>query len=199
MSLTPDQQRAAHAPHSVCVTAGAGTGKTFMLAARYLYHLQQGYSPLQIVAVTFTNKAATELRSRIRQTVLSQASDRSDWLAELEAAPISTFHSLAGRICREQAQIVGIPPDFTALDEWEGQLWQTEHLAAALDRLPSELYANIPYSLMRAAMLAFLGDRLSAERALNCDSTQWENALKTFREKEVARKQLFFCLFLYLH
>jgi ATP-dependent helicase/nuclease subunit A len=187
MSLTPDQQRAAHAPHSVCVTAGAGTGKTFMLAARYLYHLQQGYSPLQIVAVTFTNKAATELRSRIRQTVLSQASDRSDWLAELEAAPISTFHSLAGRICREQAQIVGIPPDFTALEEWEGQLWQTEHLAAALDRLPSELYANIPYSLMRAAMLAFLGDRLSAERALNCDSTQWENALKTFREKELEK------------
>ena len=187
MSLTPDQQRAAHAPHSVCVTAGAGTGKTFMLAARYLYHLKQGYSPLQIVAVTFTNKAATELRSRIRQTVLSQASDRSDWLAELEAAPISTFHSLAGRICREQAQIVGIPPDFTALDEWEGQLWQTEHLAAALDRLPSELYANIPYSLMRAAMLAFLGDRLSAERALNCDSTQWENALKTFREKELEK------------
>jgi ATP-dependent helicase/nuclease subunit A len=152
-----------------------------------LYHLQQGYSPLQIVAVTFTNKAATELRSRIRQTVLSQASDRSDWLAELEAAPISTFHSLAGRICREQAQIVGIPPDFTALEEWEGQLWQTEHLAAALDRLPSELYANIPYSLMRAAMLAFLGDRLSAERALNCDSTQWENALKTFREKELEK------------
>jgi ATP-dependent helicase/nuclease subunit A len=158
-----------------------------MLAARYLYHLQQGYSPLQIVAVTFTNKAATELRSRIRQTVLSQASDRSDWLAELEAAPISTFHSLAGRICREQAQIVGIPPDFTALEEWEGQLWQTEHLAAALDHLPSELYANIPYSLMREAMLAFLGDRLSAERALNCDSTQWENALKTFREKELEK------------
>lgn len=187
MSLTPDQERAAHAPHSVCITAGAGTGKTFMLAARYLYHLQQGYSPLQIVAVTFTNKAATELRSRIRQTVLSQASDRSDWLAELEAAPISTFHSLASRICREQAQIVGIPPDFTALDEWEGQLWQTEHLAAALDHLPSELYANIPYSLMRAAMLAFLGDRLSAETALNCDSTQWENALKTFREKELEK------------
>jgi ATP-dependent helicase/nuclease subunit A len=158
-----------------------------MLAARYLYHLQEGYSPLQIVAVTFTNKAATELRSRIRQTVLSQASDRADWLAELEAAPISTFHALAGRICREQAQIVGIPPDFTALDEWEGQLWQTEHLAAALDHLPSELYANIPYSLMREAMLAFLGDRLSAERALNCDSTQWENALKTFREKELEK------------
>ena len=187
MSLTPDQELAAHTPHSVCITAGAGTGKTFMLAARYLYHLKQGYSPLQIVAVTFTNKAATELRSRIRQTVLSQASNRSDWLAELEAAPISTFHSLAGRICREQAQIVGIPPDFTALEEWEGQLWQTEHLAAALDHLPSELYANIPYSLMREAMLAFLGDRLSAERALNCDSTQWENALKTFREKELEK------------
>ena len=187
MSLTPDQQRAAHASHNVCVTAGAGTGKTFMLAARYLHHLQQGYSPLQIVAVTFTNKAATELRSRIRQIVCSQASHRADWLAELEAAPISTFHSLAGRICREQAQMLNIPPDFTALDEWEGQLWQTEYLAVALDCLPSELYANIPYSLMREAMLAFLGDRLSAEIALNCDPNQWEKVLKAFREKELEK------------
>lgn len=67
MSLTEQQQKAAYANHSVAVIAGAGTGKTHMLAERYLYHLRSHeFSPLEIVAVTFTEKAAAQLRSRIR-------------------------------------------------------------------------------------------------------------------------------------
>lgn len=59
MSLTVQQQAAAFANGSVAVTAGAGTGKTHMLAERYLHHLQaHELSPLEIVAVTFTEKAA---------------------------------------------------------------------------------------------------------------------------------------------
>lgn len=62
MSLTPQQQAAAYANGSVVVTAGAGTGKTHMLAERYVYHLQENeLSPLEVVAVTFTDKAAAEL------------------------------------------------------------------------------------------------------------------------------------------
>jgi ATP-dependent exoDNAse (exonuclease V) beta subunit len=53
MGLTDQQERAAYSPKSVAVTAGAGTGKTHMLSERYRYFLQQGFSPLQIVAVTF--------------------------------------------------------------------------------------------------------------------------------------------------
>jgi len=183
MSLTVDQKKAAHSPNSVCVTAGAGTGKTFMLASRYLYHLETGFSPLQIVAMTFTNKAATELRSRIRQTVLTNAPDRSDWLAELEAAQISTFHSLAGRICREHSEAAGVTADFVALDEWDGQLWLTDQLAIALDKLPTELYAQIPYSLLRSAMVAFLADPLSAETALERNQQDWLPLLEDFKKQ----------------
>ena len=183
MSLTVDQKKAAHSPNSVCVTAGAGTGKTFMLASRYLYHLETGFSPLQIVAMTFTNKAATELRSRIRQTVLTQAPDRSDWLAELEAAQISTFHSLACRICSEHPEAAGVTADFVALDEWDGQLWLTDQLAIALDKLPAELYAQIPYSLLRSAMVAFLADPLTAKAALERDQNDWLPLLEDFKKQ----------------
>ena len=67
MSLTPEQQAATYASSSVVVGAGAGTGKTHLLTERFLFYLQNRHiSPLEIVAVTFTEKAALELRSRIR-------------------------------------------------------------------------------------------------------------------------------------
>ncbi len=183
MSLTPEQQKAAHSPQSVCVTAGAGTGKTYMLAARYLYHLEQGCSPLQIVAMTFTNQSATELRARIRQTVLQHAPDRQDWLAELEAAPIGTFHALAGQICRTHPDKAGVAADFTALDEWEGQLWIAEQLNWALDCLPAEIYDALPYSLVRTAMECFLGDRRSASLALTRTQADWLGVLEATKQQ----------------
>ncbi|MBE9175555.1 UvrD-helicase domain-containing protein [Synechocystis salina LEGE 06155] len=183
MALTPQQEQASTSATSVAITAGAGTGKTYMLAGRYLFHLRaQGLSPLQIVAMTFTDKAATELRSRIRQTVQQQAPERFDWLAELEAAPICTFHSLAARICREHPEAAGVPADFTPLDEWEGQLWQAEQMAIALDQLPSGLYGQIPYSLMKAAMEVFLQDPLSAKEALQRTRENWFPVLRKAQE-----------------
>lgn len=102
MSLTPKQEAAVYTNASVAVTAGAGTGKTHMLAERYLYHLRvHDFSPLEVVACTFTNKAAAELRSRIRSLVTKQLPDRTEMHTELEAAQISTIHALATRICRE--------------------------------------------------------------------------------------------------
>ncbi|MEB3227071.1 MAG: UvrD-helicase domain-containing protein [Synechocystis sp.] len=186
MALISQQKQAATSATSVAITAGAGTGKTYMLASRYLFHLRtQSRSPLQIVAMTFTDKAATELRSRIRQTVQREAPDRFDWLAELEAAPICTFHSLAARICREHPEAAGVPADFIPLDEWEGQLWQGEQMAIALDQLPNQLYAQIPYSLMKAAMEVFLQDPLSAEDALQRDRGDWWPILQKAQEAVV--------------
>ncbi|MDP9439417.1 MAG: UvrD-helicase domain-containing protein, partial [Actinomycetota bacterium] len=70
MSLTEEQRRAVSASSSVAVVAGAGTGKTHMLTERYLHHLSEDdYSPLEVVAVTFTEKAAAELKNRIRRRV----------------------------------------------------------------------------------------------------------------------------------
>ncbi|NJL52321.1 MAG: UvrD-helicase domain-containing protein [Hydrococcus sp. SU_1_0] len=123
-NLTPEQQAAAYAPCSVVITAGAGTGKTHMLAERYLYYLRErNLSPLEIVAVTFTEKAATELRSRIRSLVSQELPQRLDLLAELEAAQISTIHALSARVCQEHFQVINIPADFQVLDDLEGQGW----------------------------------------------------------------------------
>ncbi|MGB3494236.1 MAG: UvrD-helicase domain-containing protein [Elainellaceae cyanobacterium] len=183
MGLTKQQAHAAHAPHSIAVTAGAGTGKTHMLSARYLYFLNQGVSPLAMVAVTFTDKAATELRSRIRQTVAqSDLADKDDLLAELEAAQISTFHALAARICREHPDQAGVPPDFTVQDNLESPLWLAETKGEALAQLPEHLYAAIPYSQMQAILNALLSDPLTAAAALQRDRPDWLPELTEFRQ-----------------
>lgn len=183
MGLTKDQQRAAHIPSSVVVTAGAGTGKTHMLSERYLYFLRQGFSPLQIVAVTFTEKAATELRSRIRQTIAQYMSDRPDLLAELEAAQISTFHALAARICREHPDKANVPPDFAVQDEIDSPIWLAETFAAALEQLPSQLYETVPFSVMRDVLQALLADPLTAKEALECDRADWFPTLEKMRQE----------------
>ena len=68
--LTDDQQSAARErERDVVVTAGAGSGKTRTLVARYVSLLADGYSPRAVVAVTFTEKAALEMRSRVRQAI----------------------------------------------------------------------------------------------------------------------------------
>ena len=184
MSLTEEQKRAAYASGSVAVTAGAGTGKTHMLTERYLHFLreQQEFSPLQIVAVTFTEKAATELRSRIRQAVTQEMGDQLETLAELEAAQISTFHALAARICKEHPDSAHVPPDFSVQDAVEGALWQTEHFDSALAQLPAHLYEAVPFSVMEGILTALLSDPLTAEQALERNRTDWLPALEAFRE-----------------
>lgn len=187
MSLTPQQQRAAYANGSVAVIAGAGTGKTYMLAERYLYHLQTSeFSPLEIVAVTFTDKASAELRSRIRLLVSQKLPERSDLLAELEAAQISTIHALAMRICREHPQAADVPPDFTVLDELEGILWVNQWLDEALDTLPVELYAKIPYSLMSQTLQVLLQDPIAAEKALAQGVEKWQQLAEELQEKALS-------------
>ena len=108
MNATEQQQQAIRAPGSVAVIAGAGTGKTHMLTERYLHHLTaDSLSPLEVIAVTFTEKAAEELRSRIRERVRVRLEGREDLLAELEAAQISTIHALCARVCREGRTAIG--------------------------------------------------------------------------------------------
>ncbi|MCS6868111.1 UvrD-helicase domain-containing protein, partial [Thermus sp.] len=99
-----DQERVGQAvretEQGLLLQAGAGTGKTHWMAERYLALLEAGHSPLEVVAVTFTERAALELRNRIRKRVLERGLGERV-LAELEAAPIGTLHALAARICRE--------------------------------------------------------------------------------------------------
>ncbi len=91
----------------VLVLAGAGTGKTRVLTTRLAHLLQQRKAqPWQILAVTFTNKAATEMRERVGELIGGPA--ESIWLG--------TFHSIGARILRRHAELVGLKSNFTILD-----------------------------------------------------------------------------------
>ncbi|MBW4695681.1 MAG: UvrD-helicase domain-containing protein [Lyngbya sp. HA4199-MV5] len=187
MRLTEQQAAAAYAAQSVAVTAGAGTGKTHMLAERYLYHLKSGYSPLTIVALTFTEKAAAELRSRIRHTIGDRLPSpdfpNPDFVAELEAAQISTFHALAARICREHPDAAGVPPDFAVLDDLADKVWLTEAFAEALEQIPMHLYEQVPYASMRSIIRALLDDPLTAAKALARSRENWLPTLQQVRQE----------------
>jgi ATP-dependent helicase/nuclease subunit A len=110
---------------SVVLSAGAGCGKTFVLAERFVRALEGPSAiPLgRIVALTFTKKAARELRDRIRaecRVRLEEGHDTARWrsiLRGLEAAKISTFHAYCGEILRRHAVEARVDPGFAVLDE----------------------------------------------------------------------------------
>ena len=178
MSLTPEQQAAAYVPSSVVAGAGAGTGKTHLLTERFLFYLQNRHiSPLEIVAVTFTEKAALELRSRIRSLITEKLPDRFDILAELEAAQIGTIHGLASRICQENSEVAGIPANFNILEDARGKIWLQEAMEAALANLPEQCFADIPYSLMKESISNLLSDPYTATKALQQGIQNWEGLI----------------------
>lgn len=87
--------------------AGAGSGKTRVLTYKIAYLLQQGVSPYHILALTFTNKAAREMKSRIA-TMVGEKQARYLWMG--------TFHSIFSRILRQEATLLGFTHDFTIYD-----------------------------------------------------------------------------------
>ena len=122
---------------SFCVEAGAGTGKTSLLVGRFLAIVESGKASCsEIVAITFTEKAAGEMKVRLRQKILERrrdaaapASARANLDAaydELERSPISTIHSFAATILREHPIEAGVDPNFTQLDALESELFFDE-------------------------------------------------------------------------
>jgi ATP-dependent helicase/nuclease subunit A len=183
VSLTEEQRRAVGARGSVAVVAGAGTGKTHMLSERYIHHLaEDGFSPLEVVAVAFTERAAGELRSRIRERVLERLPEREDVAAELEAAQISTIHALCARVCREHPDEAGVPADFGILDGLRGKLWTADRLADAMDKLPAEHYVAVPYPLLREVLESLLADPIAAGQALGKGPEEWSALVAEARE-----------------
>jgi ATP-dependent helicase/nuclease subunit A len=192
MSLTPEQQTAAYTSSSLIITAGAGTGKTHLLTERFLFYLQNRHiSPLQIATVTFTEKAASELRSRIRGLIKDKLPDHLALLAELEASQISTIHALAGRICQENSEVAGIPANFTVLEDARGKIWLREGIETALANLPVECFTDIPYSLMKESLNYLLSDPNTAEKALQKGIQDWNELIVVVRK--AALKSLVNC------
>ncbi len=174
MRLEPDQ---------IAIMAGAGAGKTTRMTERYAHHvLYDNLSPLEIVAVTFTEAAALELKSRVRQKLTAVLPKDDDRLAELEAARISTFHSLAAAICRQHANEAGVPGDFTILDEVQGALWLADRVDDALDTVPDKLFQRLGFTRARTAIRKLLEDPITADAAFKVKRVSQRRAIDAARE-----------------
>ena len=118
------------------VEAGAGAGKTSSLVGRIVALVESGVEIGAIAAITFTEKAAAELRHRLRGALTDAG--RFEALAALDHAPIGTLHAFARRLLNDSPVPAGLPPGFTVLDELESHLAFEERWEALLDRLLDE-------------------------------------------------------------
>ncbi len=101
------QQEAVNYMHGPClVLAGAGSGKTRVITHKIGNLIQNGVAPKRIAAITFTNKAASEMRERAKSLIGRQAKD----------VVICTFHALGVRMMREDGKVLGLKPQFSILD-----------------------------------------------------------------------------------
>ncbi len=137
--LNPAQRAAVLALDGpVLMLAGAGTGKTKALTARIVHLLNQHKArPNEILAVTFTNKAAREMKLRVGR-MLGEVAEGMPWMG--------TFHSLSVKILRRHAELVGLKPNFTILDtDDQLRLLKQLILAANIDekRWPARLLASL--------------------------------------------------------
>ena len=182
MNLTGQQKRAACARGSVAVTAGAGTGKTAMLAERFFHHVEaDGLRPIEIVAVTFTEKAAAELRQRIRKTLIEKIDDEEK-VAEVDAAQISTIHALAARICREFSHLIGISADFRVLLETDSAIWLADKFDDAMSEVDENIIRELHYSWLKRAIGKLLEDPYSANLALARTEAEWRATIEQASE-----------------
>ncbi len=112
IALNPDQQEAVYHPGGpLLVVAGAGSGKTRVLTQRIAWLISQGVHPMEILAITFTNKAAEEMRHRVTELVGPVA--HSMW--------VTTFHKACVRILRQHAESLGYPKQFTIYDSQDSK------------------------------------------------------------------------------
>jgi ATP-dependent DNA helicase Rep len=152
------QQDAVNHLHGPClVLAGAGSGKTRVITHKIARLIQTGMAPKRIAAITFTNKAATEMRERAKELIGREAKD----------VLVCTFHALGVRILRENGEVLGLKPQFSILDsddvtsilkdaggttdaatarqwQWTISLWKNQGLNSA------QALAPVSYTHLRA-------------------------------------------------
>ena len=146
-----------HGSGPMLVLAGAGSGKTRVITRRVAWLMTQGVRPPEILAITFTNKAAGEMKSRVGALLGRELRDfgRLDQPWPI----ICTFHSLGLRILRHYAQRIGLPADFTVYDAADAERMLRQAMSAA------ELDASTVNPALAAARISMAKNRLrSAEQ-----------------------------------
>jgi ATP-dependent exoDNAse (exonuclease V) beta subunit len=161
--LTHAQRTAVEGRGVVFVSAGAGTGKTTVLVERVAQAIESGLDPERVLVVTFTERAAQQLVSRIR----ARLAETDEALARLaDRAEIATIHGFCARLLRQHAFAAGIDPDFRVLDEASSRILADEAferaLREAVDEEPDEaLELLVAYGGPRLrAMLSTVAERL---------------------------------------
>jgi ATP-dependent helicase/nuclease subunit A len=176
---------------AIAVTAGAGSGKTLSLVGRYLHLLEEGYPLRSILAITFTEKAAREMRGRIRKVLefTSPEVEVSTKHAEntkvnlssfnIDSARIGTIHSLCAEILRGYPAEAGLDPAFNVLEEGMAAALQAEAVDAALawavsDPEAATLFEDFKEGDLRKILTALVDRRLDVN-FLYTDSHGREN------------------------
>jgi ATP-dependent exoDNAse (exonuclease V) beta subunit len=133
MRLTEEQLQAVERRDGpLLVRAGAGTGKTTVLVERFVRAVAEDDVPVDaMLAITFTDKAAAEMRTRVRRRLLELG--RTEDARAAESASISTIHAFCARLLRAQALSAGIDPEFRLLDELEAERLAGEAFDRALE------------------------------------------------------------------
>ena len=166
-SLNPEQREAVlHIKGPLLILAGAGSGKTRVITSRVAYLVGDGHAqPHEVLAVTFTNKAAEEMRARVEALLGSDCSRM--W--------VSTFHSLCARLLRREAPAIGLSRDFVIYDS-------SDQLAVVKQAL-KELHIDDGFVQPRAALsrISHAKNRMEGPEAL-ADPAAWNR-----RDEQVAK------------
>jgi DNA helicase-2/ATP-dependent DNA helicase PcrA len=162
--LNPVQREAVVAPDGpVLVVAGAGSGKTRLLTHRVAYLIaERKVSPFQILAITFTNKAAGEMKERVASLVGPVA--HRMWVA--------TFHSACARILRREAKVLGYRPSFSIYDESDA-VRLVDYVRRDMNLDPK----RFPPRRLHGAISALKNELVGPQDALARASTQSETRL----------------------
>lgn len=168
---------------SIAVVAGAGSGKTTVLISRCLHIIGGDWTEIdRLLAITFTEKAAGELRARLRPHM--PAADRY----RLEGAWIGTFHSCCARILRQHAPLMGLDPAFEILDENASNLLTSQSVRNALlsllaneDEAANFLVDAIDFRAAIGALEDLMAFRWHAGKALANPKTDDEEEKKILR------------------
>ena len=140
--LNPEQERAVRTTEGpLLILAGAGTGKTRVITARVAYLIAQGIDPSHVLAVTFTNKAANEMRERLAKMIDA---------AQAKKVTMSTFHALCVRILRQDIERLGWKRNFSIYDEGD-QLGLIRKLITRTAAKDEKLDPNVAKNLISKA------------------------------------------------
>ena len=182
----------------VAVTAGAGSGKTYTLVARYATLLAEGISPRQIAAITFTKKAALEMRSKVRDALIKLQTQAkgdseelqkwSDLASKMDSARIGTIHSLCTEILRAFPAEAGIDPRFEVVDEGVSKAYQHQAVEDTLKNLVAKqrflpLLKSISISTLRDILQTLLEKRFDSVEVFQTNIDNRKRLVQEFQNR----------------